>query len=590
MDAAKLEDVKVRGKRRIRPATVLIGLLLVWFIFSFLIYPNLNTLYATFFSTGTFSLESFQKLFRSERAMASLRNSFLLAFTLIVTVNLVGVFLILVTDYFDIKGSRLLRLGYFTTLIYSGVVLVSGYKFVYDQNGFMTQVLSSLIPGYTAGWFHGYWAVVFVMTFACTTNHVLFLSNAMQKIDYQTIEAAKNLGASQFYILRRVVLPVLKPTLYALTILTFLTGLSATSAPLILGGREFETITPMILTFSRSATSQSLAVVLALLLGVATIILLSVMIQSERRGNFMSVSKVKSDLVKQKIENRAVNVIVHVLAYLLFAIYMIPVVLIIIFSFTDALSISTGTLSLDRLTLDNYRYALSSLEGLKPYLVSLLYSLAASLLVVALCLIAARIIHKSKNWVSTVLEYFLMIPWFLPSTLIAMGLIVTFNVSRMMVFNEVLTGTIWLLLLGYVLIKIPFTLRMTKAAFFSIDDQIEEAAQNLGASTLYTFVRVLFPIILPSVMGVFALNMISIIQDYDLTVFLYHPVYEPLGVMIRKATDAQSLADTKALSLVYSVILMIMSTFIMYSVYGSRKLKLRRLLKWKWKTQPTDLS
>ena len=41
-------------------------------------------------------------------------------------------------------------------------------------------------------------------------------------------------------------------TIYALTILTFLTGLVATSAPLILGGKEFQTITPMILTFSKA--------------------------------------------------------------------------------------------------------------------------------------------------------------------------------------------------------------------------------------------------------------------------------------------------------------------------------------------------
>ena len=66
-------------------------------------------------------------------------------------------------------------------------------------------------------------------------------------------------GASTWYILRRVVLPVLKPTIYALTILTFLTGLVATSAPLILGGKEFQTITPMILTFSRSMTSRDFA-------------------------------------------------------------------------------------------------------------------------------------------------------------------------------------------------------------------------------------------------------------------------------------------------------------------------------------------
>ena len=120
-------------------------------------------------------------------------------------------------------------------MIYSGVVLVSGYKFVYGEAGFMTKLLVQLFPSFNTAWFHGYWAVLFVMTFACTSNHFLFLSNAIRKIDYQTVEAARNMGASTWYILRRVVLPVLKPTIYALTILTFLTGLAATSAPLILG-------------------------------------------------------------------------------------------------------------------------------------------------------------------------------------------------------------------------------------------------------------------------------------------------------------------------------------------------------------------
>ncbi len=207
----------------------------------------------------------------------------------------------------------------------------------------------------------------------------------------------------------------------------------------------------------------------------------------------------------------------------------------------------------------------------------------------AFCLLCSRIIHKYKNKLVTLLEYALMIPWFLPSTLIAVGLIVSFNVETVFTFRFILAGTVWLLLLGYVLIKIPFTLRMTKAAFFAIDSEIEEAAKNLGAGSFYTFRRVLFPIILPATTGVFALNFISILSDYDLTVFLYHPVYEPLGVMIKNATSAQTLADTKALSLVYSVILMIMSSIIMYSVYGNKKVKLRSLIKWRWKTSPTDL-
>lgn len=552
----------------VNPLSILLYGLIAWFVIAFLIYPNLNIYGEIFFKDGKFTLQAAEKLFSSERAMRSLYNSFILAFSLVITVNVVGITLVLISEYFDIKGAKFLRLGYFTTLIYSGVVLVSGYKFVYGEEGFMTKLLVQWFPSFNTTWFHGYWAVLFVMTFACTSNHFLFLSNAIRKIDYQTVEAARNMGASTWYILRRVVLPVLKPTIYALTILTFLTGLAATSAPLILGGKEFQTITPMILTFSKSMTSRDLAALLALILGVATLVLLTVMIRFERKGNFMSVSKVKSELVKQKISSKSGNIAAHILAYGLFVLYIVPVVLIIIFSFTDAASISTATLNLNSFTLDNYIQVFSSMSAFKPYLVSILYAAAASVIVVALALAASRILHKYKNKWALALEYALLIPWILPSTLIAIGLIVTFNTPKLMIGNTVLVGTIWMLLIAYVIIHIPFTLRMVKASFFSLDSNLEDAARNLGAKPFYTFRKVLLPIILPSTLAVLALNFNGILADYDVTVFLYHPLYQPLGIVIKNSTDAQALADTKALTLVYSVILMIMSSITLYFVYG----------------------
>ncbi|MFC4970271.1 ABC transporter permease [Paenibacillus sp. GCM10023248] len=551
-------------------STLIFYALIAWFVIAFLIYPNLNVYYEIFFGKGSFSFEPVQKLLSSARAMKSLYNSFILAVSLIFTVNLVGIFLVLVVEYFDIKGAKILRLGYFTTLIYSGVVLVSGYKLIYGETGLMTKVLAFVFPSFDTNWFHGYWAVLFVMTFACTSNHVLFLSNAMRKVDFQTIEAAKNMGASPFYILRRVVLPVLKPTIYALTILLFLTGLAATSAPLILGGTEFQTITPMILAFANSTYSKDLAALLALVLGLATMVLLSIMIRFERKGNFMSVSKVKSEMVKQKINHQLANVLTHAAAYLLFLIYIIPVILIIAFSFTDAQSIAKATITFSSLTLDNYIHVFSSLSAFKPYLVSVCYAAAASVAVVALALMASRILHKYKNAWSSMLEYSLLIPWMLPSTLIAIGLIVTFGTPRLIIGNYVLVGSAWLLLIAYVIVHIPFTLRMVKASFFSIDSSLEDAAKNLGAKSFYTFRRVLLPIILPSTLAVLALNFNGILADYDLTVFLYHPLYQPLGIVIKNSTDADAVADTKALTLVYSVVLMVMSTLTLYFVYGRR--------------------
>lgn len=556
-------------KIRITPLKLLIFVCFAWFIMACLIFPNLTLLKMVFFGEGGVSMEPVTKLLKSARAMKALRNSFILAPTLSLTVGFVGITLVLITEYFDIKGANILRLGYMTTLIYSGIVLVSGYKFIYGQGGFLTKFLTHFFPNMNTNWFEGYWAVLFVMTFSCTSNHMIFLRNAMRSVDFQTVEAARNMGAGQFYILRRVVLPVLLPSLFAVTILTFITGLSAMSAPMLVGGTGFQTINPMIKTFADTTTSKDLAAVLSLVLGFATMLLLFIMTQIEKRGHYMSVSKVKTKIIKQKISNPVVNVIVHIYAYVLFVIYVAPVILIVLFSFTDSRSISLRQLDFSSFTLDNYKYLLSNTANYRPFVVSIVYSALAAVVVGALVVIACRLIQKSRKAVtSVILEYALMIPWLLPTTMIALGLMLTFNVRRWYMFNHVLTGTMIILLIGYVIIKLPFTMRMTKAAFFGLDNALEDASRNLGAGEVYTFRRVIFPVILPTIMAIAALNLNGLITDYDMSAFLYHPLNPTLGVTIRSLTSDVTNPNGTALTFVYAVLLMIISTIVLYLVYG----------------------
>lgn len=548
---------------------VLIFLFFLWFIVVCLFIPNVNTVIQVIYRDGHFTLESFRKLFQSTRAMRSLRNSLILAPCLSITVGIVGTSIVLLTEYFDIKGAKILRLGYMTTLIYGGIILVSGYKFIYGKNGYLTNIFLKIWSNFPSGWFEGFWAVLFVMTFSCTSNHMIFLRNALRSVDFQTVEAAQNMGAKPWYILRRVVLPVLTPSLLAVTILTFITGLNATSAPMLVGGTQFQTITPMILTFSETVGSRDLAALLALFLGIASIFLLLIMTHIERKGHYMSVSKVKTTIVKQKIHNPIVRVFAHIYAYILFVIYVIPVILVILFSFTDAATIASRKLSLSAFTLQNYISIFQRQSSYKPFLVSIVYSGLAAFFVAMIVLLACRIIQKRRYpKISDALEYSLLVPWLLPTTLIAIGLITTYNSKHFYMFNKVLTGTSVIMLLGYVIIKLPFTLRMTKAAFFSLDDSLEDAAKNLGAKPIYTFFKVMLPIIMPTVLAIAALNFNALLSDYDMSIFLYHPLNQPLGVFIKQLTDAQTNADNTALTFVYAVLMMIISTVVLYLVYG----------------------
>ena len=95
---------------------LILKLFLIWFIFSFLVFPNVNLLLKVFIKDGHFSLDAIHKIMKSTRAINSLKNSFLLAVASVVTVNVSGILIVLFTEYFDIKGSKILSLGFMTTV------------------------------------------------------------------------------------------------------------------------------------------------------------------------------------------------------------------------------------------------------------------------------------------------------------------------------------------------------------------------------------------------------------------------------------------------------------------------------------------
>ena len=179
----------------------------VYLFFGFMLLPCLNTItqiFTTTDSAGNIDPLAVIRFFFAGNMPSYVMNSLKLAVCLVITVNIVGISIVLLTEYFDIKGAKILRLGYMTTLIYSGVALVTGDLFLYDSDGIMTTWLSGIFPNMDKNWFSGFNAVLFTMTFACTSNHALFLRNAIRAIDYNTVEAARNLGAKPFKVLLKV--------------------------------------------------------------------------------------------------------------------------------------------------------------------------------------------------------------------------------------------------------------------------------------------------------------------------------------------------------------------------------------------------
>lgn len=583
------------------------GVLFIYLFLGFMVIPCINTLTSIFTAkdrAGNTDPLAVIRFFLAGSMPSFVWNSLKLAICLVITVNVVGISIVLLTEYFDIKGAKILRIGYMTTLIYSGVALVTGYQFLYDGNGIMTKWLVEMFPGMNKQWFSGFNAVLFTMTFACTSNHALFLRNAIRGIDYNTVEAARNMGAKPFKVLFKVVMPTLLPTLFSLTVMTFITGLCAMSAPTLLG---YNSINPEIVRLAGSTTAdeafpQARAALLSVILALFTIVLLLFLNHYEHKGHYLSVSKTKAKLVKQKIQNPAANVLAHIYAYVLFIIYMTPVVMIILFAFQNWSAVRTKTLDLGGWTLsnffgvENYSYTRSNgkvttrvgaisgvfsnektVGGIR---LSFILSALAAALACVIVVIAVNYIfkfrgkHKSKKRAALV-EGCLLFPWLLPTILICYSFRIFFNNDVWYVFGQNLyykENVRLLIIIAYTVVKLPFALRMVKAAFYAIDEELEDAARNLGASRLVTFLRVKLPIVLPSVLAVFALNFNALFTEYDMGATFQSSEGTTYAMVIQSMCNEEGRdgmnMNASGRRCASTVFIMIVSGLILYLVYG----------------------
>src|SRR5262249_18732951 len=108
---------------------------------------------------------------------------------------------------------------------------------------------------------------------------------------------------------------------------------------------------------------------------------------------------------------------------------------------------------------------------------SVVASLGAALAATALaCLIAFIEVRQRHRPVVRALDALLMLPFGIPSVVIAVGLILAFIRPPL-----VLYGTLWIIGLAYLIKFLPIAIRTLASSFSQIDSSLEEASLIVGA-------------------------------------------------------------------------------------------------------------
>lgn len=544
----------IRGVR-IESVAYWAGLILVgWAMVTFLFVPLGSALATAFMRDGSMAIGQITgELAGSRRVREAIWNTAWMTVATTVSATIVGVFQVMVLEYFQLRARAILKVAFSIPLVFGSIVAAAGYNFTYGPSGVVTVALQRWFPEMPADWFHGWHGVLFIHTFLMTSFFFLFLRAAMRRVDFSTIEAARSLGASEATILCRVVLPVILPTLLAVILLTVYGAIGSFAAPQILGGRDFHMLSQLILTLN-SLRRQDMAALLALIMGVVVMGLILLSQHYEAKGSYVGGSKTPVPIQLRRVRNPLANAALHAAAWLMALLYFAPVGLVVLFSFAPAASIGVETLP-SSLTLKNYIRVFTEGRAFGPAWNSAQMGLFAVAAGLAITLFAVPVMLKTRGWIGRFLDLSFFLPWVVPSILLAVGLIAAFDTPNPLIFGGVLLGSFWILPVAYTIVILPLMVRFLRAAFTGIDPGLEEAARSMGAGGLYRFRRVILPIVLPTAILAAGMTFNDLMTEYPLSAFLYNVNNRPLPIAIVDGAMSPD-PEEKAVNLVYSVLIM----------------------------------
>ena len=531
---------------------------LILFVICYLIlgiYYPVSSIMCKIFLNGEFDINTIVNVFTSERILKSLINTISISIVTAILVNILALFQLSVTEIFELKFSRVFKVIFLIPMVFNGILLVMGYDFVYSSNGIVTKFLSSIFPNMDTNWFRGFTAVLIVQVFSMTIYHQFFVKDSIKLIDNSLIEAARALNVSKFKIIIKVILPIILPSISASSIFVFVASLAANSAPTFLGGKDFYMLSQSIKSFN-SIGYQNITSILAILLGIISILPMILVKRFESKRKFYHTSHANREMKKIKINSKVAKIIIYIIALIISAIYLLPIIICIIYSFGDVNSIYMKNFP-QEMSLDNYIRVFSNTDILSPILNSLRLSLGGTIIALVIAIIIIFLSTNYKSKIIKVLEKTMLVVWFLPPIIFAIGFILAYN--NLNIFN--MKGD-FILMLGYSLLVVNIMIYSIKAIIKNVNANIIESSRALGCNKIKTFMKVLLPLLVQIIISTISISTITLLSEFTLSELLYSYNNKPISVVYR-SEFANSTPYQAANVLVYTVIILILSILIL---------------------------
>jgi iron(III) transport system permease protein len=155
----------------------------------------------------------------------------------------------------------------------------------------------------------------------------------------------------------------------------------------------------------------------------------------------------------------------------------------------------------------------------------------ASMAAIGVCLVAllvSWIVVRSRVRWRRLLDALAMLPIGTSALMMGIALVFIFFGFRAIPIY----GTVWIIIIGHVIVYLPFSTRTIQAAMLQLNRELEEAAQVAGASMLRAFRRIMAPLLAPALVGVLIWVSLHSLREFSVAVMLQSGRNEVLSTVL----------------------------------------------------------
>ncbi len=501
-----------------------VGAVAALFLGLFFLLPLIKVFGASILDASgkTFTIANYTSVLSNRFFLNGLANSLGIAASSSVCAVLIGVPFAFCLARLPIGGKPALLALAALPLVLPSFVSAYALVLLFGRSGIVTGALQAL--GIPFDSIYGVKGIVAVYTLTLYPYVVLPVTAAFKSIDSSVEEAAQNLGASRARMLRTVTLPLVLPSILAGGLLVFIEALENFGVPFVLAeDRPILSVEAYKLFVGETTDNPASAGVLGVLLVICTVGALLIQRAVLARRNFATGARRAAPLIEV---SPALRRLAAAYCWTVVAAALVPFAAVVVISFMPfsgpVLHAGFSTGNFAQLFQGSYRPLTNTL------LLASGAAIGATLIGVPIGYVVAR--HRSR--LSAMIDIVATSPFAVAGTVLGIGLVMTYSSGFL-----AMTGTWMIMVIAYMVRKLPFSVRSAGAILHQIDPSLEEASVNLGVPPALTFLRVTVPLMLGGIVGGFVLTFVTVASELSATVVLYSGPWSTMTVAMFQALE-----------------------------------------------------